>query len=130
MTGRYVEVNMDENNELIRMTCPVCKYPMRVLAKHEHNVYQCYCAVCQTDRYMKDTLDTEKLTFKEFDRGMKRGKGIDLERISDLVYDLYNENEELKEENEQLKQIIGSICKDYKESHGMDIRNAEWFTAW
>ena len=98
MTGRYVEVNMDENNELIRMTCPVCQYPMRVLAKHENNVYQCYCACCQTDRYMKDTLDVEKLTFKEFDKGMKRGKGIDLERISDLVYDLYNEKEQLKKE--------------------------------
>ena len=96
MTGRYVEVNMDENNELIRITCPVCKYPMRVLAKHKNNLYQCYCACCQTDRYMKDTLDAEKLTFKEFDRCMKRGKGIDLERISDLVYELYNENERIK----------------------------------
>lgn len=98
MTGRYVEVNMDETNEIMRMSCPACKYPMRVLGKHEDNIYHCYCAACQTDRYMKDTFDSEKLTFKEFDRGMKRGKGIDLEQISDLVYELYDEKEELKEQ--------------------------------
>lgn len=105
MTGRYVEVNMDETNEIMRMSCPACKYPMRVLGKHEDNIYHCYCAACQTDRYMKDTLDTEKLTFKEFDRGMKRGKGIDLEQISDLVYELYDENEQLKQASTELKEI-------------------------
>lgn len=110
MTGRYVEVNMDETNEIMRMSCPACKYPMRVLGKHEDNIYHCYCAACQTDRYMKDTLDTEKLTFKEFDRGMKRGKGIDLEQISDLVYELYDENEQLK-----------SICQDHRD-HAMDFK--------
>jgi hypothetical protein len=139
MTGRYVEVNMDENNELIRMTCPVCKYPMRVLAKHKNNLYQCYCAVCQTDRYMKDTLDTEKLTFKEFDRGMKRGKGIDLERISDLVYELYNENEqlqfklkechdnklfsrrELEKENERIKHMIQEAYETERTQIGKNV---------
>lgn len=115
MTGRYVEVNMDETNEIMRMSCPVCKYPMRVLGKHEDNIYHCYCAACQTDRYMKDTFDTEKLTFEEFDRGMKRGKGIDLERISDLVYELYDENEQLKKENNALKNIIQDfIIKEFK----------------
>ena len=34
------------------------------------------------------------------------------------------------DENEQLKQTIETICKDYENHHGMDIRNAEWFTAW
>ena len=105
MTGRYVEVNMDETNEILRMSCPACKYPMRVLGKHEHNIYHCYCAACQTDRYMKDTLDAEKLTFKEFDRGMKRGKGIDLEQISDLVYELYDEKEQLTKELNKLKKF-------------------------
>lgn len=36
----------------------------------------------------------------------------------------------LKKENEKLKQTIETICEDYEESHGIDIRNAEWFTAW
>ena len=36
----------------------------------------------------------------------------------------------LKKENAKLKQTIETICKDYEESHGIDIRNAEWFTAW
>lgn len=69
-TNRFVEVNMDENNELVRVSflipiCPRCKLPMRILAKYKDNIYQCYCAYCQTDRYMKDTLDIEKSTFKE-----------------------------------------------------------------
>ena len=37
---------------------------------------------------------------------------------------------ELEKENEQLKQTIENICKDYEEAHGMDIRNAEWFKEW
>lgn len=36
----------------------------------------------------------------------------------------------LEKENEELTQTIETICKDYEESHGIDIRNAEWFTAW
>ena len=113
MTGRYVEVNIDETNELVRISCPECKYPMRVLAKHANNVYRCYCAACQTDRYMKDTIDTEKLTFKEFYRCMKRGKGISLEEISDLVYELYNENE-------QLKQAIKDLAQQFQDNIKFD----------
>ena len=37
---------------------------------------------------------------------------------------------ELHEENEELQDTIETICKDFEESHGMDIRNADWFTAW
>lgn len=36
----------------------------------------------------------------------------------------------LKKEVEEYKQTIDTICKDYENSHGMNIRNAEWFTAW
>jgi len=43
------------------------------------------------------------------------------------VCDKLNEQEE---EIQELKQTIDTIAKDYEESHGMDIRNAEWFTAW
>lgn len=46
------------------------------------------------------------------------------------VLDLQEKLKEVKNENEELKQIIKRISKDYEESHGMDIRNAEWFTAW
>lgn len=68
MTDRFVEVNTDVNSELVRAifpipTCPVCEYPMKVLAKHEHNIYQCYCACCQTDRYIKDISDIENKRF-------------------------------------------------------------------
>ena len=45
----------------------------------------------------------------------------------DEIVDLLNEQEETIQE---LKQTIDTIAKDYEESHGMDIRNAEWFTAW
>ena len=38
--------------------------------------------------------------------------------------------ENLKKEVEEYKQTIDTICKDYEASHGMSIRNAEWFTAW
>lgn len=37
---------------------------------------------------------------------------------------------ELHEENKELQDTIETICKDFEESHGMDIRNADWFTAW
>ena len=133
MTGRYVEVNMDETNEIMRMSCPVCKYPMRVLGKHKDNIYHCYCAACQTDRYMKDTLDTEKLTFKEFDRGMKRGKGIDLERISDLVYELSDENEQLKSDRELFAQCICNLSNllcENKIEHNLPKNIVDFISVW
>ena len=37
---------------------------------------------------------------------------------------------ELHEENKELEYTIETICKDFEESHGMDIRNTDWFTAW
>jgi len=36
----------------------------------------------------------------------------------------------LHEENKELQNTIETICKDFEESHGMNIRNADWFTAW
>lgn len=35
-----------------RISCPACNYPMRVL-DYKNGVYQCYCAECQMDRYVK-----------------------------------------------------------------------------
>ena len=46
--------------------------------------------------------------------------------VSDIVDELNEKEERIKE----LQQTIDTIAKDYEESHGMDIRNAEWFTAW
>lgn len=37
---------------------------------------------------------------------------------------------EQKQRIKELQETIDTIAKDYKTSHGMDIRNAEWFTAW
>lgn len=50
--------------------------------------------------------------------------------IVDKLNDFNDENERLKKENENLKRTIDCICEDYEIFHGMDIRNAEWFTAW
>ena len=49
------------------------------------------------------------------------------ELLEDEVVELLNE---LHEENKELQDTIETICKDFEESHGMDIRNADWFTAW
>lgn len=49
------------------------------------------------------------------------------------IYNIYQVVRRLNEQDErirELEQIIDTISKDYEESHGMDIRNAEWFTAW
>ena len=50
-----------------------------------------------------------------------------LEHGATKYAELYHES--LKE-NEELKQTIKAICKDYENHYGMDIRNAEWFTIW
>ena len=44
--------------------------------------------------------------------------------------ELTEEIKQLKEQNKDLEQTIDTICDDYEESHGMDIRNSDWFTAW
>lgn len=46
--------------------------------------------------------------------------------VSEVVDELNEKEDRIKE----LQQTIDTIEKDYEESHGMDIRNAEWFTAW
>ena len=43
---------------------------------------------------------------------------------------LVDENKQLKKENKELNNIIDTIEKDYENRYGMNIRNAEWFTAW
>ena len=53
--------------------------------------------------------------------------GKEFESDFDEIVDLLNEQDERIKE---LQQTIDTIAKDYEESHGMDIRNAEWFTAW
>lgn len=52
---------------------------------------------------------------------------VTVEASEQSLMDLLNE---LNDENEQLKQTIENICKDYEDAHGMDIRNAEWFNEW
>ena len=52
---------------------------------------------------------------------------VDVRNQANTIADrLNNQDQRIKE----LEQIIDTISKDYEESHGMDIRNAEWFTAW
>ena len=45
---------------------------------------------------------------------------------NDVVDLLYEQHERIQE----LERDIETICNDYEKSYGMDIRNAEWFTAW
>lgn len=52
------------------------------------------------------------------------------EKLIRVVRNLEQLNSKLKKENEDLKQTIDTICDDYEKSHGMSIRNADWFTAW
>lgn len=106
MTEKRYEEVFEFNNEVIRIGCPKCGYPMRVLAKDDDNIYQCYCASCKTDRFMKDTFDVEVLTVEQFKRDINRGKGVDGEQISDLIYNLAEENKQLKQRNNrQAKQL-------------------------
>ena len=44
---------MTENK---RLKCRSCGYPMRVLEETKDG-YQCYCAECQMDRYVKKELE-------------------------------------------------------------------------
>ena len=52
------------------------------------------------------------------------------EQLTDLLSNEIKKNAILLEENKELQDTINIICKDFEESHGMDIRNADWFTAW
>jgi len=61
-----------------------------------------------------------------YDTKIRYGQYFRIIDKKDMVC-LLNEQEE---EIQELKQTIDTIAKDYEESHGMDIRNAEWFTAW
>lgn len=69
---------------------------------------------------------------KSFITNEKTGIERVLENLEKENKNTTNDNEclELKKEVEEYKQTIDTICKDYEDSHGMSIRNAEWFTAW
>ena len=75
------------------------------------------------ERYMVDDAGTvvDKNTRDNFELAYELVK---------ILNNYENTLNELKKENKELKQNINGICKDYEASHGMDIRNAEWFTAW
>ena len=115
---RYEEVNRF-NGELLRITCPKCGYPMRVLTKDNDNIYQCYCASCKMDRFMKDTLDVQILTVKQLKRDLNRGKGIDGEQLFDLIYNLH-------EENEHIKQTIKDMMENERTELGRSVLKQLW----
>lgn len=60
---------------------------------------------------MEDMTENKRLTFKEFKRNYERGKVVDGEQLFNLIYDLAEENEELKSENKELKQFKNKILK-------------------
>ncbi len=51
------------------------------------------------------------------------GKLLTFDEVIEILNKLNNENIELHK-------TIETICEDYEEAHGMDIRNSDWFTAW
>lgn len=73
---------------------------------------------------------TENKRFYYVGDGVNQNSGVidgDTELTIEETVGVLND---LADENEELKQTIETICKDYEEAHGMDIRNAEWFTCW
>jgi len=56
--------------------------------------------------------------------------GINIFNIDEAFRKCWNDNEKLVIENKELQDTIDTICKDFETAHGMDIRNADWFTAW
>lgn len=69
----------------------------------------------------KESFIEKDRTIEGILENLKKEKGSD---------DVDNDCFRLKKEVEEYKQTIDTICKDYEASHGMSIRNAEWFTAW
>ena len=69
----------------------------------------------------KESFIEKDRTIEGILENLKKEKGSD---------DVDNDCFRLKKEVEEYKQTIDTICKDYEASHGMSIRNADWFTAW
>ena len=70
----------------------------------------------------KESFIEKDRTIEGILENLKKEKGSDDGVDNDCI--------RLKKEVEEYKQTIDTICKDYEASHGMSIRNAEWFTAW
>lgn len=70
----------------------------------------------------KESFIEKDRTIEGILENLKKEKGSDDGVDNDCIL--------LKKEVEEYKQTIDTICKDYEASHGMSIRNAEWFTAW
>ena len=70
----------------------------------------------------KESFIEKDRTIEGILENLKKEKGSDDGVDNDCI--------RLKKEVEEYKQTIDTICKDYEDSHGMSIRNAEWFTAW
>lgn len=68
-------------------------------------------------------IDNEGINYRIVD-------DYDMIKIVNLLNTLADNNQQLKKENKELNQIIETICDDYEEAHGMDIRNSDWFSAW
>lgn len=52
------------------------------------------------------------------------------ELSQDEIILLLNEGEKFKQKTKELQDSIDQICDDYEYYYGMNIRNADWFTAW
>lgn len=106
--------------------------------KHRHSLLhdECLDLECERDSLKKDvnSLEEENEQLKQRLNDLKHEihhlKHEQKCLIKDITFLTAPQAKQLIKENEELKQTIKTICKDYEVSHGMDIRNAEWFTAW
>jgi len=79
-----------------------------------------------TEKRFEVTFNDSDFHLKDNETG-EEFKLIDEKVCYDYITDRWNA---LHEENKELQNTIETICKDFEESHGMNIRNADWFTAW
>ena len=70
------------------------------------------------------TFEIKTQSNKAYTQWYDNGKPIN---SAETLCELLNE---LHKENKELQHTIETICKDFEENHGMDIRNTDWFTAW
>lgn len=74
-------------------------------------------------------INNRKERFFSFDDKICDGE-TGQELSQDEIILLLNEGEESKQKAKELQDNINQICDDYEYYHGMDIRNANWFSAW
>lgn len=114
--------SLSEENKQLKEQLEICK-DARQAYKQDWKACVSYC-----DTY-KDEIHTLKDNVQgliEENKQLKK-QNDNLIKISAWIQ---VKNDKLSGENKELQDTIDTICKDFETAHGMDIRNADWFTAW